>query len=919
MAYNSAHTGAEIDASVEMLAQIQTARDETGSNADAVKKLSAEVKTNAAQVQEQSQGVTRSATQVAQQAQAVAADRQVTQEAADLAQEAKLAVADDRNTVQQNTALAENSARAAQQSQIAAGLSEQVTQEASIFIVGARASVAESVAQVAADRASVERNASAAAASEAKAAAVVTGGTASFQPEPGKMPIADGAGTIHDDWLSRNVARTSQVDDAASQAREAARQVSELDTQLNAVKQEVDKSTTLANYDDLRAYIGTAAEVTLTQGGIAGTFRRLIGSGKGDNGGTYIVGGNGSVWERIFNGLIHAIWFEGQSDLQIIQRVIDAVLAIGGQEAVVSREYVCVGALKNRTNVRFLGTGQLSGNASYRVRVIPESAPTSPPTFHDLEPARHLKTFSNTRAPVVVLTGSSTGTWNPNTVDTGGGVAAMLSLRIRQLNPDKKITFHNRCIGGQTFANLNDKPTVFPSWYTDSRRAWIDYLSDVKPDVIYIIMGSNDSGNISNAALTSAVAKMKGFAKVPDLVFITQPSVCADPNAAFASYGSYDEQEGRDFAAGLVRSFALYNDYGLIDGNRMGGIVIDGRDILATAMKRLAASVAAPNGMYICPVTAHDFAMNLAFVGDAAANNAAFSMSENPNNPPIVRVGAGGSNGSSGDIVQIRKDSNGFFVFQCYCGGVNYQTINTTIPFPAGSFNLEVIKSGVWLAISLDGQQDTTRTAMKLMTHGGQFYPLTRYYDLDTGPWARVNHVNLGEPLAYRPQLTSAQAWGAPNPTATTSLPYGGNGLNHFSSKGTALIYGPLIDGDNLQGTQYGSGTYIPMLSNLQNLSVAVPRDGLMYSRVGSLVSVSGCITLTPVTESTLTQLLLSIPIPSDFTAVTDAAGFCSGVQEPMMTGVIWSDPTTDSVLIQFKSTVKVAVQVRISFAYQIK
>ncbi|MFP3852649.1 hypothetical protein, partial [Pseudomonas sp. W5-01] len=593
-----------------------------------------------------------------------------------------------------------------------------------MFVTQARNAVDAAAIQVESGRAAAQRSAQAAAASEANAAAVVTGGTASFNPAPGNIPIGSAESKINEDWLPASVARTQRVNEVATQAAHAEQLATSLNGKVTTaagagqvpqageagvlaeewmpqslarvsalqapdgaddigyeggtVKDELDKAKVLLDYVELRAYSGDAMRVTLTRAGIAGDFLRIAAqSGRADNGGTYVIASNGAAWSRVYEGKVHAAWFEGSTDLAIIQRAIDEAIAVGVQEVLISRQYVCVGALKNRTNVRFVGDGQLSGNASYRVRVIPESAPTTSPKFYDLDPARHLKAFSNARAPVVVLTGSSTGTWNPNTVDTGGGVAAMLSLRIKQLNPEKKITFFNRCIGGQTFANLDGKPSAFPGWYADSSRAWIDYISDVKPDVIYIIMGSNDSSAISSAALTSAVAKMKAFAKVPDLVFITQPSVCADPNDAYASYGSYADQEGRDFAAGLVRSFAIYNGHGLIDGNRMGGIVLDGRDILTTSMKRFASSVDTPAGLYTCPVAAHDFTLNLAFVGDAGANTAAFSLTGNPNNPPFVRVGAGGGSGSSGDIVQIRKDANGFFVFQCYCAGVNYQTINT--------------------------------------------------------------------------------------------------------------------------------------------------------------------------------------------------------------------------------------------------
>lgn len=608
---------------------------------------------------------------------------------------------------------------------------------------------------------------------------------------------------------------------------------------------------------------------------------------------------------------------DGSDETTKVQKAINEAVSRGLLYVRLDTDCYCPGALKNRSRVIFIGAGSLTGDGAYRREVARENNPTTPPRFGDLVPHKHLKKFSATRNPKVVLTGSSTGTWAPNTIDGTSALPHLLQTRLTQYNADKSITFYNRAIGGQTFGALNSTPESFPAWYADQAKPWLDYIKDLAPDVVFIVMGSNDSSNMSHTNLAAVVDKLKAFPKVPDIVFITQPSVCLDPHAGFAAYGTKSAQEGRDYAAGMVRSFALYEGYGLIDGNRMGGIVLDGRDLLDTAARRVLTNQALPNGGFISTVACHEFALRLRFDGDQAAIEAAFS---NTSRPVSVRVGAGGS-GRSGDVVFIKRNALGKFDFTLWSNGLSgfYRTVTTDIDFPTSSFSLDVAKTGNFLIVAIAGKEDIARMVIPVKTYGGEFFPRIGYHEGEggTGPFVTLEHFNAGEPRRYVPALTSAQAWGNPSAGASTQMPYGGNGVNHFSSLGTRAIYSPLLDADSLTAAHADAGKYTPALAAAANLS-AYAVDECNWTRIGNIVTVSGKLAVTG-TAVGLATLDLSLPIPSDLPAAILLTGVINATTVGGMTGAFFGNAGTDMARMQLSITSTAAQNVRFYFTYEIR
>jgi hypothetical protein len=214
MAFNSAHTGPEIDAAVQLLGQIQDARDSTSQDLGRVSGLAAEVKSDAGQVATQAATVNAKSAQVAANAAAVEQARTEVQGATAAAVDSKDAAMLSAASAQESQSAAGASEQAAARSQLEAGLSEQVSAGHAAVSVAA----AEQVAQ---DRRAAQESALSAAISAQNAEAVVTGGTASTTPSPGKIPLADASGRIHDEWMPSDIARTDAVQAAAAAAAAA--------------------------------------------------------------------------------------------------------------------------------------------------------------------------------------------------------------------------------------------------------------------------------------------------------------------------------------------------------------------------------------------------------------------------------------------------------------------------------------------------------------------------------------------------------------------------------------------------------------------------------------------------------------------------------------------------------------------------
>lgn len=211
MAYNSAHTGPEIDAAVQLLGEIQEAKNSTDSDRQAVAGMAATVATQAAQVSSQAGSVSSNTAVVLASASAVDSDRAEVEQNTALALNAKDAAEDAQSEVLAAKEVVEIIQSAVSNAQVAVDLSEQNAGDSASSARSDREIVEALAIQTADDR-------TLAAESAAAAAAVVTGGTATLQPEPGKIPLAKGDGRIDEGWLPSAIARTSALTEISEKA-----------------------------------------------------------------------------------------------------------------------------------------------------------------------------------------------------------------------------------------------------------------------------------------------------------------------------------------------------------------------------------------------------------------------------------------------------------------------------------------------------------------------------------------------------------------------------------------------------------------------------------------------------------------------------------------------------------------------------
>jgi hypothetical protein len=102
-----------------------------------------------------------------------------------------------------------------------------------------------------------------------------------------------------------------------------------------------------------------------------------------------------------------------------------------------------------------------------------------------------------------------------------------------------------------------------------------------------------------------------------------------------------------------------------------------------------------------------------------------------------------------------------------------------------------------------------------------------------------------------------------------------------------------------LTSTNLTSGTYTPTLTNVANLDASTAY-GCQWSRVGSVVTVSGRVSVDPTLAATSTQLGLSLPVASNFTGAEQCAGaaFAPGVAG--QGAAILADTANDRAQLQF-------------------
>ncbi len=277
--------------------------------------------------------------------------------------------------------------------------------------------------------------------------------------------------------------------------------------------------------------------------------------------------------------------------------------------------------------VIFVGDGvRLDVPLGLRKHIIPRNAPAPPPPPRQVIPAVHLRRLRaalRDGAANVVLTGDSMAVAMPAGQTPSNSIWVKLIARLTADNPGRAITFHNRAVGGTTWDELDAISRGAPTWYTDRSRPWLDYIRDLAPDLLFIHLTDNDGLRFNPAAMLSVLGKIAAWTPAPDVVLMTNYPF------ALASQPTRErviaDQNGSDYAAMFMRSYALRHGLGLVDFARRGALVRDGFDPLALPlMNDRAIAPAEPIGPvevalpFRWPHACYDFGFTFSIVADAA-------------------------------------------------------------------------------------------------------------------------------------------------------------------------------------------------------------------------------------------------------------------------------------------------------------
>lgn len=400
-----------------------------------------------------------------------------------------------------------------------------------------------------------------------------------------------------------------------------------------------------------------------------------------------------------------------------------------------------------------------------------------------LVPARHLRQTARTSSPVVVLIGDSISTDEPTlTFDEALSFWGYFQNAFRDANPNLTPAFYQRAIGGASWTNLNmaqlqdveDAGLTLPSWATPKTDSWLDRVEALSPDLVVIHLGMNDRQNFQTAQFRAVMTAINAWAKVPDIVFVT--NMVPHRRATNQNISGAPAQEGRNFVANYVRSYAIYNDYGLIDLNALQLQAVQGYDPrFATFTPGTAVAGSTP---VVGSTQCADFGWEVSYsaAGGFWTDNLRFHVSER--------------NGLNGTWVTLYKDGSGNFATQVQdvndVSGIYIDTATSVSCPTSGSQTLSFWMKGNYLSIKTGADEVIYEGIIR--RHGGKFFPRIEF----TNGKAAVITTTLyaGSNLPCMALITDEQMWGYSDVAASTE---GGNDANHPTTLGGAVVYSRLF------------------------------------------------------------------------------------------------------------------------------
>lgn len=395
----------------------------------------------------------------------------------------------------------------------------------------------------------------------------------------------------------------------------------------------------------------------------------------------------------------------------------------------------------------------------------------------------HMRACSKTTIPKILIIGDSISTTAPGrTHDEIESLWGHIRRSIVEANRHIRPTFVNFGWGGRTWKDLTAQTVaetlargaLKPQFdYGDGTRTWLECARLQSPDLVFIAFGMNDRQRFATSFARASLKAISRWSKVPDLVFIT-PMV-PHRDTAHENISSIDAQEGRYFVAHWMRTWALYHGIGLLDLNRQYALAVHGIDPRQTHLEGDISIRSADLPFAFPDQCDQDFGVEVEVTAAVLAAGLRLTISRK------------GTRSWSELWITTQNQfiRTQFVVLMKKSPIERIDTVsNVAPPIQAGILTI-FIKDNT-ASIKLDGQVVYQGLIIR---HGGRFIPVLQALDEST---PRLNlRVWRGEYIRTTPRLNDNEMWGDPLMSREITA---GNGLNHPTSLGAALVYRPLFD-----------------------------------------------------------------------------------------------------------------------------
>lgn len=355
---------------------------------------------------------------------------------------------------------------------------------------------------------------------------------------------------------------------------------------------------------------------------------------------------------------------------------------------------------------------------------------------------------------------------------------------------------------------------------------WLSNIQSLNARLLVIAFGMNDRINFSPIQVTSAVSTINSWSLVPDLVFVTNnlPTKLAT-GADYSNYSSQDGQEGRDFVAGWVRSYAKLNGYGLIDGNRAFHIMRDGIDVANSTTTDVFVSNALTTPYTPTVLSSADFIWDLKFgsTNPLAGDKAVLISTSRP-----------GTNFRQ--YLEIKDSGSGTVNLRVYtlnintAAQINNLNVDSGVVIPTTNVEYRVLFKNNQLLLQLGGYTTCPDGSLPIVNFctvvnspvqrfGGLFYPSVSISD-----GSAINFTGSFSAGSYTQTL----------PWVLDPVVYNlacSNGLNHMCAIGTATVYGPLLQDNSLQAAYQSSQVFLQSATNPQTLNQSLDAEDVFIQR----------------------------------------------------------------------------------------